>query len=573
MPPATRSGRRKRDNGDDELSGLPPMVNSNSRDPSCTEPRKAVIKACYRSGPKSAAPVVDLCKESSEPPHPIVQDKPADPMEVKGVEVHTEKPKRKSEEVEPTLDAKRPKIAAEPQPETVYQPEDPLQKSKEQFFKAFCELEASALAEAYALRARVATLEHSLLEEQADHDELQVAHHELQTDVLKYKKKNFEQTQKLKKTKNLEAAVEELNMDKTQLRRENEKLKKELEKKQQEYDVLDEEYSETLKELKPDYGDPDKVTDDEISSKWGQMRFRIANIAGEYFPFPLRTWDSVVDPSVTFLIDDCRKNPPDSAFYLQLFIWRRVCSDIFRCKDGLWGGNMGETLVEMIAKMSHVNRNDPKNLSLLSRMKFKAGKDIDMDVGLNNQVLSNLSTKLWEDLKVLVPRDKHAPLNSTLGEVMKTAAKLMVIMARSRAIWTVATEYLQPNREPCPFDAERMNIAYTDTPHMMNNCSAQVTLLVSPYLEKTGTADGDKFDCRCILGKAQAVVRLQEMKGSKHEETEEAEETEETEDSDDKNEDGDYKCDEDDESFTETGVTDGEPDSSGHVAEELIVLL
>lgn len=113
-----------------------------------------------------------------------------------------------------------------------------------------------------------------------------------------------------------------------------------------------EKYFTVLDDRRPDYGDPDKVTDDEICSRWQHMVGLVNNVANASTDTPPGKCEaSLKNTSIEGLVAECNKYPQLAHCLVKRFVWRRLCSDVFKAKNGVWGGRMGEFLVKTVAKL------------------------------------------------------------------------------------------------------------------------------------------------------------------------------------------------------------------------------
>lgn len=103
-----------------------------------------------------------------------------------------------------------------------------------------------------------------------------------------------------------------------------------------------------------------------------------------------------------------------------------------------------------------------KNLDIASKMKFKTAKNIDECIGLNRGVLEKLSDASSVELSKFVQGHKHDRLQRGTKNLFHKAAELMVIMMRSRAIFSIDEGCLYRPQGPLPFDSSSMEIQFSD---------------------------------------------------------------------------------------------------------------
>ncbi|EQL00079.1 hypothetical protein G6O67_007198 [Ophiocordyceps sinensis] len=358
--------------------------------------------------------------------------------------------------------------------------------------------------------ARDAAEREIVIVEEADRAQRELAKQEeeitrLQTNLEKSKNAKANQRKKLQEERMLEKELKELKSQHARLQSRNQELESEIQEKSDSLEFLEEELSQALEEIKPDRGDPDKVTDDEINARWGSISFTIEQLATVCTQSHIQGLEVSVDhTSLNQLIRNCQRSQPLSNSLIQRFIWQRLCSEVFEAKSGLWGGRIGELFIDMIAKMRDLEKGNEMNLSLVSRMKYKTAKDIDRDLGLDSEILQKLATTLFDDLSRFVPASQRQKIrDETLPTLFDEAAELMVIITRSRAIFTIDVNCLYQQR---PFDPNVMNSHYHLFDPRIEEEGLGVYLLMSPSLEKIGVADGARFGSHQVLRKANAAT-------------------------------------------------------------------
>ncbi|PFH55094.1 hypothetical protein XA68_10754 [Ophiocordyceps unilateralis] len=140
------------------------------------------------------------------------------------------------------------------------------------------------------------------------------------------------------------------------------------------------------------------------------------------------------------------------------------------------------------------------SLSLLSRMKSKTGKDIDMDLGFDKDGLKMESAHLIQLFSPFVREGRMEHFKENMDKIFRKAIKFMVTMTRSRAIFVLVGKGLGQE-----YDPSTMQFQLTDSLDLDQRFL--VDFFVSPALRKIGTADGRKFDRNFILCKAGVVIR------------------------------------------------------------------
>ncbi|KAM4054869.1 hypothetical protein HRG_005688 [Hirsutella rhossiliensis] len=316
------------------------------------------------------------------------------------------------------------------------------------------------------------------------------------------------QTNTPKKAQKLEEQLIALQDRNSRLQSENRELENKVQKESENAEHWQSQLQEVLNERKPDYGDPDKVTDDWIISRWGSISFTIEKIATACTSNPFKEPEVVMTRRpIDLLIQECKQSPRLASFLIQRFIWWILCYEVFQARNGLWGGRIGEIFVRMIGQMRDLEKGNETNLDLVSKMKYKTAKDIDLGIGLNPEALTKLSATFFDHFSNFAPTPFHEELRDRiLPTLFREACELMVIITRSRAIFTIDATCLYRHEGPRPFDPEVMQVHFCDDSLSGSSEDLEVDLLMSPSLEKIGTADGGRFESRLILCKANAAT-------------------------------------------------------------------
>lgn len=106
---------------------------------------------------------------------------------------------------------------------------------------------------------------------------------------------------------------------------------------------------EELDGKRPDYGDPDKVCDGELYRRWSIIDFNVVGMVSACMTTPAGELDATSSSAaIAQLVKKCAGAFPYlQTFLIQRYIWKRLCLDIFRAKNGIWAGELGENFVEM----------------------------------------------------------------------------------------------------------------------------------------------------------------------------------------------------------------------------------
>ncbi|KAF4594775.1 hypothetical protein GQ602_000388 [Ophiocordyceps camponoti-floridani] len=252
-------------------------------------------------------------------------------------------------------------------------------------------------------------------------------------------------------------------------------------------------------QIKPDYGDPDKVTDDYISSQWGQLDYTIQYI-------PCNCIDMTPEQVVETLRDvlpahDLDKNAAKEVMMVTLVskaIWRIVYLSVFSCGETFWGGEVGTGFITMLNKMIASAQGNEHHLHLISRMKYKAAKDIDMELGTDKAAVEQAANHLIHRFSAFVRPGREKDFKEQAQRIFRKAVKLLVIITRSRAVFSVVGKSLGDTYNP-----DTMMVKLTDA---LDVEDAAVNFYTGPGLRKIGTADGAKFGAQIILCKAGVVL-------------------------------------------------------------------
>lgn len=142
-------------------------------------------------------------------------------------------------------------------------------------------------------------------------------------------------------------------------------------------------------------------------------------------------------------------------------------------------------------------------------MKFRTGADIDKEIGLNPKAIGAVVDKLYTDLLVFVKPEDHGSLHGRISDVIKRAADLMVIMIRSRAIFSIGAQLWGDEGDgPRNFLPDSMELKHAvHHEFAVPDETWKVILVVTPAVKKIGTADGFNFEHSYFVCKARVVTR------------------------------------------------------------------
>ncbi|PHH79712.1 hypothetical protein CDD80_3955 [Ophiocordyceps camponoti-rufipedis] len=258
-------------------------------------------------------------------------------------------------------------------------------------------------------------------------------------------------------------------------------------------------FYEVCDQIKPDYGDPDKVTDDFISSKWGQLDYTIQYIACNCIDMtPEQVAEALSDVMPADVLAKNAAKPVMMVPLVSKAIWRIVYGSVFHCGKNFWGGEVGTNFITMLNKMIASAEGNEQHLHLISRMKYKAAKDIDMEIGTDKAAIEQAANRLIDRFSAFVRPGREQDLKEQAQRIFRKAVKLLVIITRSRAIFSIVGKALGDTYNP-----STMMLKLTDAFEIED---AAVNFFTGPGLKKTGTADGAKFGAQMMLCKAGVVL-------------------------------------------------------------------
>ncbi|PHH86734.1 hypothetical protein CDD83_9821 [Cordyceps sp. RAO-2017] len=316
----------------------------------------------------------------------------------------------------------------------------------------------------------------------------------------------LEQTQESQKK--LQVKFDRLNeTHKTQMKQKR-KAEKDLKEAQQSIlEMKEENFREWLEE-RPDYGDPNKVFDDELQAKWSGINLVIEKIA-DCADLPLDPDElDQKKPVLAYLAQEAKKSNvlTEPVFPLHRLLWQRIYQQVFQGNGGIWGGRMGLFLSSFLDKAKNIDENDYTSLSLLSRMKFKFAKDIDADVGVDKQAMEKVSDAIYSEFASFVPAENCDKFRHMISDLVTRATEMMVIITKSRAIFTIGMECFDDRDETRILDPETMEIVLGVDRAWGNMNKSKVLFALRPPLEKIGSADGGGFEIRGLLCKIGVVA-------------------------------------------------------------------
>ena len=266
-----------------------------------------------------------------------------------------------------------------------------------------------------------------------------------------------------------------------------------------------------------------KVSDSSIGGLRDQMAYNVRNLVDTVLT--VRPDGKVFFPhienkaAIVALAKECKEKPNYSSLVLERHIWLAI-TKLFQLKDGIWSGKLGEKLAlsfrQLQSEWHHfsciplIPRNatelnhicvgeaagDPQCLAIISRAKARAAQDLDRAYGSNNQALRGVSDTTSRDLFVFANNGQRLELQQAMFRIMDQALQLRIIFLQSRAFFNVN----QIGNGPTSEWADTWGPRIKEAPSII-----EVDFVLRPYLLKTGTADGDRFEFKQVLRKGLVV--------------------------------------------------------------------
>lgn len=245
-----------------------------------------------------------------------------------------------------------------------------------------------------------------------------------------------------------------------------------------------------------------KVSDAEIIALWEEKAFNIRQLSTQVLKVDLEDGCPELgeDPGgICELWSLCELDPESRHSRLEQWIWCSLCVDIYWGGEPVWGAALGQTFLKFLNILTQHWRNYPEQLCKVST---NAAQGLDeVFAEQPNDTHERMVKTMQQRLAPFIPDSKKEDFHRRMSVIVKQGVDLYRIFLKSRAVFKV--EFPPPECEE--FNEKAMN--------PMSVCSKRpiweqkVDIVVTPYLRKQGTADGQHFDTSTVICKAAVVLR------------------------------------------------------------------
>ncbi|KJZ76717.1 hypothetical protein HIM_04053 [Hirsutella minnesotensis 3608] len=255
-------------------------------------------------------------------------------------------------------------------------------------------------------------------------------------------------------------------------------------------------------------GEDSQVIDGEFRARWLSIDAIIEQITNKCIDKSIAEVPihQVNDPWLFVLVDELKKYPHLEPYMIQRFLWHRVCLDVFQAKGGFWGGNDDEHFQNMLDNMPDIKRGVPGSATQ------SIGQAIDAIREVYTDLLEKAGRAFFSDMSALADPPNHERLQAMLWLLYHEAAELMLLMAKSQPLFIIDSDCLGPRDGPSLFEPTAMQIVFVagENPSEPRGEQLTVDFLVTPAVERIGTGEAGRLDCRLQLFKSGAVVHWEE---------------------------------------------------------------
>ncbi|KAL7927676.1 hypothetical protein ACQKWADRAFT_325164 [Trichoderma austrokoningii] len=325
-------------------------------------------------------------------------------------------------------------------------------------------------------------------------------------------------------------SLETLKTKNQELHLENIALKKDLKQAQQDYErmeasqqseitLLESECSKLRRYLeaaidaaKQDPGKHTKVSDSDITTKWGQLSFNIRNLVSQcLIRRPINECDEIER-----LLKRMKRLLPLSycdvvslrVAVLRRTIWFTIILSVFSGTRPVWYGEADQTLTQIVPMEGRRCICKPRSLKMLSVMKFRAMADLNEVPQLDEQARGAIISMVKFTKSMLskfIPDSMMEVFEVNMEMLLMNEIDLHTMMMNSKALFFQRWLGDDNGTDFALYNRETMESMQSDVDTQTSRYL--VELVEAPALFKYGNADGENFESHMILWKSSVILR------------------------------------------------------------------